>query len=106
MVTNLTEKNYKEEVLESKLPVVIDVFADWCGPCMMMKPVFEELSKELGSKYKFLKVNVDEERELAVKFGVSSIPTMIFIKNGEVVGKEIGYVGKQVLAEKLEKTFG
>jgi thioredoxin 1 len=94
MVTNLTEKNYKEEVLESKLPVVIDVFADWCGPCMMMKPVFEELSKELGSKYKFLKVNVDEERELAVKFGVSSIPTMIFIKNGEVVGKEIGYVGK------------
>ena len=81
---------FDQEVLKSNIPVVIDVFATWCGPCQQVAPLFDELAKELEGKYKLVKINIDEERDLAIKYNVSSIPTFIFIKGGEVVGKETG----------------
>ena len=80
----LTKENYEQEVVKSTLPIVLDVYATWCGPCLQMMPIVEELAKEQGNKYKFLKLNVDESRELAIQYGVTSIPTFVFIKNGNV----------------------
>lgn len=103
MATLITKENYSSEIEKSSLPVVIDIFAPWCGPCQQMSPLFEELSKELSSKYKFAKLDVDATNELAIKFGVSSIPTFIFIKNGKVVGKETGSMSKETLKQKIQK---
>ena len=105
MVIVLKSDNFEVEVEKSDKPVIIDAFAQWCGPCQMIAPIFEELSKELGDKYKFAKLNVDEERDLAIKFGVSSIPTFVFIKEGKVVAKEMGYMSKDVLQAKIESLF-
>jgi len=102
----ITQDNHKQEVEESKLPVLIDVYAPWCGPCQHMVPILDELEKELGDKYKFGKINVDESRELAIKYSVSSIPAFIFIKDNQVVAKETGYISKEDLTEKLQKYFG
>lgn len=102
----ITNENHKLEVEESTKPVLIDVYAPWCGPCQHMGPILDELEKELGDKYKIGKINVDESRELAIKYGISSIPAFIFIKNNQVVSKEVGYISKDDLKEKLEKYFG
>jgi thioredoxin 1 len=82
------------------------VFATWCGPCQMMKPFFEELAKELGANYTFGQINVDESRELAIDFGVTSVPTFIFIKNNQVVAKETGYMPKDQLKAKISELLG
>ena len=105
MATKITSENFEQEVIKSSLPVVIDVFATWCGPCVQMTPIFDELSKELAEKYKLVKINIDEERDLAIKYNVSSIPTFLFIKDGEVVGREMGYMTKDNLKAKIEATF-
>ncbi len=102
----LTKENYEEEVVKSSLPIVLDVYATWCGPCLQMMPIVEELAKEQGAKYKFLKLNVDESRELAIQYGVTSIPTFVFIKNGDVVGKETGYMSKEDLLTKITQLLG
>jgi thioredoxin 1 len=102
----ITTDNIKHEVEESTKPVIIDVYASWCGPCQMMDPIIKELELELGSSYKFAKINVDESRELAIKFGVSSIPTFIFIKDNEIKGKKTGYMSKDDLIAALEEFFG
>ncbi len=102
MVVNITKDNVKKEIQESSKPVVIDVFATWCGPCKHMKPIFEELQKELGDKYNFVQLNVDESRELAITYGVTSVPTFIFIKNNEIKGKVTGYMSKEDLRTKVE----
>lgn len=106
MANAITSQNFDQEIEKSDKPVIIDVYATWCGPCQYMAPVFEELSKEMGDKYKFAKLNIDEERDLAVKYNVSSIPTFIFIKNGEVVGREMGFMEKETLKSKIEKNLG
>ena len=106
MALTITSQNFEQEVKKSNLPVVIDVFATWCGPCKMMAPVFEELSKELAEKYKLVKVNIDEERDIAIQYNVSSIPTFLFIKDGSLVGKEMGYMSKDALMKKIESYFG
>ena len=106
MALFLTSKNFEEEVSKSELPVVIDAFAEWCGPCKMIAPIFEELSKELSDKYKLVKLNVDEERDLAIQHNVSSIPTFIFIKEGKVIGRETGFMNKDALKEKIEDILG
>lgn len=106
MATDLTKDNFAAEVKESQQPVVIDCYADWCGPCQQMTPIFEELEGELGSTIKFAKINIDNARELAQELGVTSVPTFIFIKNGEVVGKESGYMAKEVFAEKIKSHLG
>ena len=102
----ITNDNHELEVEKSNKPILIDVYAPWCGPCQHMVPIMEELDKELGEKYKIAKINVDESRELAIKYGVSSIPAFIFIKDNQVLAKETGYISKNDLVEKLQKYFG
>ncbi len=106
MALEITSANFEEEVNNSKLPVMIDMFAPWCGPCKQMLPVVDELAKELASKYKIVKINIDDERDLAVQYNVSSIPTFVFIKEGKMVGKETGSMSKDVLKEKIENLLG
>ena len=103
MVVTITKQNAEQEITQSTIPVVIKVHASWCGPCQQMVPVFDELSKELAGKYKFAQLNVDDARELSIKYGVTSIPTFIFIKNNEMVGKEVGYMGKEELKAVIEE---
>lgn len=103
MPISITKENYDAEITQSKKPVIIDVFAPWCGPCQQMVPIFEELEKAHDTKYTFAKLNVDESRELALQFGVTSIPTFIFIKNGKVKGKETGYIAKDDLLDKIKE---
>lgn len=91
----LTSKNYKEEVENSNIPVLIDFWATWCGPCRAMMPVVEKIATENDGKIKVCKVNVDEEQELASKFEVMSIPTFVAIKDNRVIGKTIGMQDKE-----------
>lgn len=106
MAITVTAQNFDQEVKHSALPVVVDVYATWCGPCKMMAPLFEELSTELADKYKFAKINIDEERDIAIQYNVSSIPTFLFIKGGNLVAKETGYLSKDSLKAKIESHLG
>ncbi len=105
MVMIATTQNFEQEILKSSQPAVVDFYATWCGPCKMMAPVLDEVAGELWTKYKFAKVNIDEEREVAVKHNVSSIPTFLFIKNGVVVGRETGFMSKDTLKSKIQNYF-
>lgn len=102
MVTELTAKNFEDEVLKSDKPVLVDFWATWCGPCRMVSPLVDELAEE-HSEYKFCKVNVDDEESLAIKFGIMSIPTLIVFKNGEQVNKSVGALPKEGILELLQK---
>lgn len=106
MITSITKENHETEIERSDKPVVLDVFATWCGPCIQMMPIMEELAQEYGDKYKFVKLNVDEARDLAIKYGVTSVPTFVFIINNEVKGKEIGYIAKDQFVEKMTEYLG
>jgi len=105
MARAITSESFEQEVLKSDLPVVIDVFATWCGPCQQVAPLFDELAKELDGTYKLVKINIDEERDIAINYNVSSIPTFLFIKGGELVGKEMGYMSKEDLLKKIKEIF-
>ncbi|MBE5971162.1 MAG: thioredoxin [Lachnospiraceae bacterium] len=91
---NINKNNFVEEVMNSEKPVLVDFWASWCGPCRMVIPVVEKIAEEYP-EYKVVKVNVDEEQELAAQFGVMSIPTLMVVKNGEVVSKSVGAKNKQ-----------
>ena len=95
----LTNENFDATVSEGV--ALVDFWAPWCGPCRMISPVIEELAEEFEGKAKICKVNTDEQQELSMKFGVRSIPTIIFMKNGEIVDQMIGAASKQAFAEKL-----
>ena len=97
----ITKDNFQTEVINSALPVIIDFWATWCGPCRMLSPVIEELAEELEGKVRVGKVNVDEEEELAQKFGVMSIPMVVKIENGKVTAGSLGYKSKPQLKKEL-----
>ncbi len=106
MIVTLTKQNAKEVIEQAKKPVVIDIFATWCGPCMLIKPHFEQLAEELGDTYTFAELNVDESRDLAISYNVTSVPTFLFIKNNEVVGRQVGYLPKEDLKARIEEYLG
>ena len=91
---NLTSQNFEEEVLKSNLPVLVDFFATWCGPCKMIAPIIVEIAERYEGKVKVGKVNVDDENELAMKYQISSIPTLVLFKDGKVANTKIGLCSK------------
>lgn len=97
---HVDDTNFETEVLKSELPVIVDFFAEWCGPCKMMGPIFEEVGQKFEGKVKFVKLNVDEARESAMKYGVMSIPTLIVFKGGEVAETMVGLQDEGSLEEK------
>ena len=102
MALEITDANFEELVLKSDKPVLVDFWAEWCGPCRMVGPVVEELSTEYAGKAVVGKVNVDNNSEISAKYGIRNIPTILFIKNGEVADKSVGAVPKAQLAAKLD----
>ncbi len=101
MEVKLTSDNFEAEVLKSDKPVLVDFYADWCGPCQMVGPILEELAKE-REDIKIGKINVDEEGELALKYKVSSIPYLAYFKNGEIVNQMVGFQGKEKILDMLK----
>jgi thioredoxin 1 len=102
MALELTDSNFEELALKSDKPVLVDFWAEWCGPCRMVGPVVEELAKEYDGKAVIGKLNVDNNPQVAMKYGIRSIPTILFLKNGQVVDRSVGAVPKAQLASKLQ----
>lgn len=101
-VLHLTEGNFEEEVLKSASPVLVDFWAEWCGPCRMVAPLIEELAKDYQGRLKVGKLNVDEEREIALKYSIRSIPTLILFREGKPAEQIIGALPKSALKSKIE----
>ncbi len=102
MALNVTDATFKEVVLDSQIPVIVDFWAVWCGPCRMVGPIVEEIGKEYEGKAVVVKLDVDNNQGAAQQFGIRNIPTILFFKGGEVVDKQVGAVPKAVLVKKLE----
>lgn len=105
MEYKFTTANFEEEVLKSELPVLVDFYADWCGPCKMMGPIVKEMADIYNGKMKIGKLNIDEEMEIAQKYRVMSIPTFIIFKNGQVVETTVGGMPKNELENKIKQTL-
>lgn len=101
MEVKLSNENFNKEVLNSEKPVLVDFWATWCGPCNMIAPIISEISEEFNNKVKVGKVNVDEEKELAIKYEISSIPTLVIFKNGKISKTLIGFRPKEEIKEVL-----
>ncbi len=101
MAINITENNFEELVSKSEKPVLLDFWAEWCGPCRMIAPIIDELHNEFEGKAVIGKVNVDESASISSKYGIRNIPTLLFIKDGEVVDKHVGSASKEDLSQKL-----
>ena len=101
-VQNVAQANFDEEVLKSQVPVLVNFWAEWCGPCRMIAPIVEEMAKDYQGRLKVCKLNVDEERDISLKYGIRSIPTLILFKEGNPVEKIIGALPKPTLKSKIE----
>jgi thioredoxin len=101
-LNHVTADSFESDVVKSDLPVAVDFYADWCGPCKMLAPQFERLAEEYAGRVKFVKVNVDEEGELASRFGISGIPTLVFFKSGRVEDSVVGLPPVTTLKSKLD----
>jgi len=104
-IQHFTDGNFKKEVLESDIPVLVDFWANWCGPCKMIAPIVDELAKEYSGKMKIGKVDVDSNSALASKYGVMSIPTLIFFKGGKIMDQVSGVLNKSTLKQKIEENL-
>lgn len=102
MATEFTDSNFQNNVLESEKLTMVDFWAEWCGPCRAIGPVVEELSKDYAGKVNVGKVNVDQNPQVSMQYGITSIPAILFIKGGKVVDKQIGAVPKSVLEKKIQ----
>ena len=102
MVIEVTDKNFEDEVIKSALPVLVDLWAPWCGPCRMVAPVIDKLAEDYDGKFKFCRLNVDENPQTASKYRIMSIPTLMFFKGGEAVDTVIGAVPERALQPKIE----
>lgn len=102
MALEFTDANFKEAVLDQEGLAVVDFWAEWCGPCRMVGPIIEELATEYAGKVAIGKVDVDQNPEISMKYNVRSIPTILVLKNGEIVEKQVGVTTKKVLADKIE----
>jgi thioredoxin 1 len=106
MAVEITDANFAEVAMNSDKPVMIDFWAEWCGPCRMVTPIVEEMANDYDGRAVIGKVNVDENPDISAKFGIRNIPTIIFLKGGQVVDKSVGAVPKNVLTEKMEALMG
>ena len=98
----ITSANFESEVLQSDIPVLVDFWASWCGPCKMLAPTIAEIAKEYEGKVKVGKLNIDDDASIAIKYGIASIPTVVLFKNGEVADKSVGYVPKATIEAMLK----
>jgi len=103
MVTEVTDQHFEEEVIKSTLPVLVDLWAPWCGPCRMVSPVVDKLAERYKGRFKFCRLNVDESPQTAAKYRIMAIPTLMFFKNGEAVDTVVGAVPEQVLQPKIDE---
>lgn len=104
-VIHLSDENFKKEVLDSHLPVVVDFWAPWCGPCKMLGPVIEGLANEYEGRVKVTKINIDENSKVAAQYGIMSIPTIIFFKKGRVMEQAAGAINQRELRRKIENNL-
>jgi thioredoxin 1 len=102
---DVIEENFDKEVLKSKLPVIIDLWAEWCGPCRMYSPEIEEAAKEFEGKAKFVKINVDDNQNIATKYNIMSIPTTLIIQGGNVKAENVGAIPKKMLVEWIKSNI-
>lgn len=105
MVLHFSEADFQNEVLESDIPVLVDFYADWCGPCKMMSPVLEQISNEMDGQVKIGKINVDENPNIASQYNVMSIPNFVLFKGGQPVGQVIGAIPKDQLVSKINEAL-
>lgn len=105
-VTHVTTKTWDSEVLSSNLPVFVDFWAEWCGPCRMVGPAVEQIGKIMADKIKVAKLNVDENQEIAMKYGIQSIPSLVLFKNGKEVSRTIGAAPKEAYIKFIENSLG
>ena len=105
MALELNDSIFEEKVLKSDKPVLVDFWAEWCGPCRMVGPVVEELSADFDGKVKFVKVNVDEANELASKYNVFSIPTLLILNKGEIIAQQVGAASKETYKNMIDKAL-
>jgi thioredoxin 1 len=104
-ISSINDDQFQQEVLQAKLPVLVDFWAEWCGPCRMLAPILEEVAKEYQGKVKFVKVNVDQSSETAATFNVRGIPTLILFKNGEAAATKVGALSKGQLSSFLNENI-
>jgi thioredoxin 1 len=104
-ITDINETNFDTEVLNSNVPVVVDFWAEWCGPCKMLAPVLSEIAEENSGRAKVVKVNIDQNSTLAARFGIQAIPTLLYFAKGKLRDRTMGFTGKQAIVSRLEKVY-